>query len=187
MAAVKTCPGCGRTLPVTAEHFGADRSSKSGFAGQCKPCAAARARAWRDSNLAADLAYKAAWREANRDKYNAYQAKYRAENLDVIRTKEREFGRANPEVTRERRLKSRYVLTLTEFDERSRAQDGRCAICRKPPKAQLCVDHAHSTRKVRGLLCRSCNLGIGYLQESPAILTAAAAYIKHWHNEPIDE
>lgn len=50
------------------------------------------------------------------------------------------------------------VLTVVEYDKKLKAQDGKCAICRKPPKLKrLCVDHNHKTKKVRGLLCTYCN------------------------------
>jgi hypothetical protein len=39
------------------------------------------------------------------------------------------------------------------------------------------VDHNHETGQVRGLLCDCCNLGIGYMQDDPDILMAAARYV----------
>ena len=39
------------------------------------------------------------------------------------------------------------------------------------------VDHDHKTGQVRGLLCDRCNLGIGYMQDGPDILIAAARYV----------
>jgi hypothetical protein len=46
------------------------------------------------------------------------------------------------------------------------------------------IDHDHVTDKVRGLLCHSCNVGIGNLQHDPQILMAAARYVmKHRQDE----
>ncbi len=44
----------------------------------------------------------------------------------------------------------------------------------------LAVDHCHKTGKVRGLLCRRCNLAISFLDESPTIHARARRYLlKH--------
>lgn len=56
-------------------------------------------------------------------------------------------------------------------------QKERCAICRRPSKTRLGVDHDHKTGRVRGLLCCACNQGIGYLRDSPRLLMQAIAYL----------
>jgi Recombination endonuclease VII len=56
------------------------------------------------------------------------------------------------------------------------AQGGACALCRKPAK-KLNIDHHHGDGVVRGLLCNTCNLGLGLFQDDPAILRRAADYL----------
>lgn len=55
-------------------------------------------------------------------------------------------------------------------------QDGRCAICGK--KRKLCVDHCHDTGRIRGLLCRHCNMALGLLGDNLAGVEAAAEYLR---------
>src|SRR5437899_621710 len=45
------------------------------------------------------------------------------------------------------------------FNELKKNQGDRCALCRR--KTNLVLDHDHTTGKVRGLLCRTCNLFVG--------------------------
>jgi hypothetical protein len=52
-----------------------------------------------------------------------------------------------------------------------------CGICKTPGKP-LCVDHCHATGKVRGLLCRDCNLGLGNYKDNPIFTRAATAYLE---------
>lgn len=53
------------------------------------------------------------------------------------------------------------------------AQDA-CEIC---GGAAGHIDHDHSTNRVRGNLCRDCNLSIGFMHDDPDRLLAAAAYL----------
>lgn len=80
------------------------------------------------------------------------------------------------------RLLRYYGMTLQEWEERFIAQDGKCAVCHKPldrsrPK-DIHVDHNHVTGIVRGLLCASCNRGLGFFKEDPDILAAALDYLR---------
>ena len=56
------------------------------------------------------------------------------------------------------KTKQRYGLTEADYQRMLRAQNGLCAICGRPPKKyKLAVDHDHTTKKVRALLCIPCN------------------------------
>jgi hypothetical protein len=82
-------------------------------------------------------------------------------------------------------LQSRYGISLAQYEAMRSSQKELCAVCQKP--GVLHVDHHHSTDKVRGLLCHNCNVGLGYFKESPEALERAAAYLRYWHDEPIEE
>lgn len=104
---------------------------------------------------------------------------------DCHRIHVREWSRKNPHKGRAREIKRRYGITMDVYDALLREQHGLCAICGRKEKWQrngksyvLSVDHDHATKKVRGLLCRSCNSMIGYANENPQILERAIAYLK---------
>jgi hypothetical protein len=75
-----------------------------------------------------------------------------------------------------------YGLDFSRYLEISTAQEGKCAICKLPPKTRLVVDHDHKTGKFRGLLCNSCNVGLGYFRDSQQSLQAACKYLEDLTN-----
>ena len=78
---------------------------------------------------------------------------------------------------RDRHRAGRYGLSLQDYRAMCERQGNVCAICRTPGKP-LCVDHCHATDKVRGLLCRDCNLGLGNYKDNPVFTRAATAYLE---------
>lgn len=73
-------------------------------------------------------------------------------------------------------------LTLVEYERLVSAQKGACAICgSKNPKTnrmkRFCIDHDHKSGEIRGLLCASCNSGIGLLGDDPKKLMRAVRYL----------
>jgi len=73
----------------------------------------------------------------------------------------------------------KYGLTTEQYTDLVNKQAGKCAICGEAPKTLrgLHIDHCHSTGKVRGLLCHTCNVGIGALREDPKIFAKALEYL----------
>lgn len=77
------------------------------------------------------------------------------------------------EYRRRERLKLVYGLTLEQYQTMLEKQHGVCALCGQPETRQqygvldpLAVDHDHKTGKIRGLLCRKCNLALGVFEEA---------------------
>lgn len=69
--------------------------------------------------------------------------------------------------------KGSHGLTWEQADEFK--QNASCAICGNTEN--LHVDHCHTFGHVRGVLCRSCNLGIGHFRDKPELLTRASEYL----------
>ena len=81
-----------------------------------------------------------------------------------------------------------FGIALAAYELMLAEQGGVCAICQQPPKKQaLSVDHDHTTGRIRGLLCQSCNTGIGLLQDDPSILRVAITYLEETKNEPMQQ
>ena len=77
--------------------------------------------------------------------------------------------------------KHQYGLKQDVFEWMLLQQDFKCCSCRKSIQdSNINVDHNHSTGIIRGLLCRSCNLGIGQFKENIELLQAAIKYLHTW-------
>ena len=81
---------------------------------------------------------------------------------------------------RSKHLKSKFKMTVEEYDVMFENQNCVCKICRLPSKKKLSIDHNHTTGKIRGLLCFTCNMGIGYFKDSEKLLKSASKYIKEY-------
>lgn len=87
----------------------------------------------------------------------------------------------------ERKFKDRFNMTPDDYYRMEAGQDGKCAICgtsvddimddTRNLDARLCIDHDHATGKVRGLLCRSCNVALGNLRDDPQLFKNAIRYL----------
>lgn len=71
-----------------------------------------------------------------------------------------------------------------------RCSDGACAICGESETAKspidgavkrLAVDHDHRTGQVRGLLCSTCNNGLGCFKDNIQLMKRAIDYLDY-HN-----
>ncbi|MDE1840063.1 MAG: endonuclease VII domain-containing protein, partial [Thaumarchaeota archaeon] len=104
---------------------------------------------------------------------------YYEKNKEKVLTRSREWASAN--VDKRKRIARTYQvglygLTVEQYEVMHRRQEGKCLICDQ--QKVLVVDHNHQTNEVRGLLCGSCNRGIGLLKDDIMNLTKAIAYLE---------
>jgi hypothetical protein len=100
----------------------------------------------------------------------------------------KKYYSSNKEKYKDDHLRRYYGVTLDWYKSKMQEQKGVCTICGFAELAtypsgrtkSLSVDHSHTTGVVRGLLCTACNMAIGMLHDSPAILRAAADYLERW-------
>lgn len=85
----------------------------------------------------------------------------------------------------------KYNITLKQYEDLLKSQNYKCAICHceNNNKDKKCfdVDHCHETGKVRGLLCNSCNQGIGYINKSEHLKSAAEYVFKHENSQLLEQ
>lgn len=94
-------------------------------------------------------------------------------------------------VNRINHLKTKFNLSLDDYENMLQNQNNVCAICRRPETAinhrskkikLLAVDHCHITKKVRKLLCQKCNHMLGACEENILTLENMINYIKEHKN-----
>jgi hypothetical protein len=75
-----------------------------------------------------------------------------------------------------------------KYEEILKYQNNVCAICGKKESAksskgnkikELAVDHSHKTGIIRGLLCMSCNRGLGCFYDDTSLLEKAIKYLEN--------
>jgi hypothetical protein len=101
-------------------------------------------------------------------------------NPEDIKTIKRKKYKDNPDTNKDLKLRRAYGISLEEYKNLLKKQDGVCAICEKNCSSgrMLCVDHDHKTNTVRGLLCVNCNRAIGNLKDNINLLTRMIKYLK---------
>ena len=121
---------------------------------------------------------------------------YYCKDCDSARTKEwylnnknrackksREWHANNKDRVADKRLKRRFGISLKQYNELNKKQQGLCAICSKECFSgnKLAVDHCHRTGEVRGLLCRKCNQGLGLLGDTLESIKITLEYLENKH------
>jgi hypothetical protein len=124
--------------------------------------------------------------------------KWYIDNSDRLRQRAREYQKEHPEhskqwkkdhphkylkIRRNSQLKKEYGITFEQQKQMYIAQGGCCAIHggKFENRADIHVDHNHSTGQVRQLLCQRCNMMIGLAKEDVSRLAKAVDYINKWN------
>lgn len=100
-----------------------------------------------------------------------------SKDLGGRKTKAKEYyQKRKPLVAKYRsdlRLDRKYSLTREDWNTMLAEQDNKCLICDcEFNKYKPCVDHSHETGKVRGLLCRRCNLKLSVVEDKDFVKNA---------------
>lgn len=143
--------------------------------------------------------YDKDYREKKKEKIKKSKKDYYNLNKEVISKKSKIKYDANPdyykektknfEVSKEKKysynkkfkLKQKYNLTIEEYEGMQKQQDYKCKICNRSftDKVVPYVDHCHKSGKIRGLLCITCNSGLGMANDDIKILSNMINYLKH--------
>lgn len=168
---LKTCTRCAGQFPATLEFFYKNAGGKYGVTPRCKPCVNIDNEASHAKRLSADT-------DKIRAQANARAKKSYHNNVEVNRAKQRDHqakARQHPEKSLKIKARKRgggAGLTPEEIEALLQAQDSKCAICNDPDPTDL--DHCHTTGRVRFLLCKHCNRGLGAFRDNPSSLRKAA-------------
>lgn len=153
---LKTCTACNNVLPVDNFHKSSVR--KNGtiiYQPRCKDC----------------------YNKHYASKWHVMDQKEKAK--EKFRRKEK----FNSDWHKNYRLRTKYNMTLEEFNSRYDLQHGSCYICKiVTPADEIRVDHCHKSGKVRKLLCHNCNTMLGHAKEDIQVLLKAVEYIREHHD-----
>lgn len=151
------------------EVFSRDRACTDGYSNRCLKCDRTAEADRRREHPEKVRQQQRQWAEKNPTRYLAALNLWKARNPNKVKA------------TRRRRALRTYGLTVDQYEALVRDQKGLCAICKGPPVGRgkkLHVDHDHTTRQVRALLCSFCNRGLGYFKDDPQLLLLAAQYLQ---------
>jgi hypothetical protein len=148
---MKKCSTCKEVKEFTDFQFQNKKLNK--LMSSCKKCKSILLKNNRVNNLESQ-------RQKDRDNYQKTK-EHRVLYARMYRIK-------YPDRTRATNLKVKYGITQNDYDNMLLLQNNKCAICNRDMNDYgkvFCVDHNHSTGKVRGLLCDPCNYGLGFYEK----------------------
>lgn len=167
---LKKCKTCHKLLPLSEYHK--DPKSKDRLFYSCKACYNIYRKNVRKNNPKSEEEKK----EYNR-KNRIYYANNRERKAYTSKKRKEEY----PRDYRNRAYKLKYGIDIDTYDEMLKKQNESCAIC-KIHQSQLnyllVVDHCHTTNKIRGLLCRKCNVAIGSFKDNIEVIMSAIYYLE---------
>lgn len=182
---MKVCGTCSMEKSVT--EFNKSQSATDGLQWSCRECQRNHSVVRKEIRAA----YNKKFREEHPDIANGWSRTYRGRHPE----KRRESARLSAQRARDERpeetsgyarqwlLLRQYGMTMDDYDKMFSEQNGVCAVCGRKQthspahNGYLCVDHDHITGKIRGLLCRKCNMALGHVDDSVHILRNMMEYI----------
>ena len=186
----KACAICKVVKPL--DQYSPNKLRRDGRGSYCRPCANARyTTPNREKHRLAPMTAggRSTCRRCNETKpeeefyWQADKGRRANECIQCRAEVEKAQHAAEPLRRREKVIRSKYGLTLADYDALLGSQGGGCAICGRTeepgqPGRPLPVDHDHKTGRIRGILCGLCNKAIGQMLDNPELLRRAARYLE---------
>lgn len=161
----RLCTGCNQEKVLDSKHFTKDKNDSSGFTYRCKIC---RAKAHKD------------WALKNPDKVKTINDKNKEKRKKYYNTPENKLK------YRKKYIERKFGIKYEVYEQMYSKQNGLCAICGEPEtnkrQEYLSLDHCHKKGHIRGLLCNSCNRGLGYFRDNQQYLENAKNYLNESNN-----
>lgn len=83
-----------------------------------------------------------------------------------------------------RKLRKLNKAPNKTYESMLKSQNNKCKICGSTDPGHnsesFCIDHCHSAGHIRGLLCHSCNLGLGNFKDNIDSLQKAIKYLTNY-------
>lgn len=152
----------------------------------CKKCGVEKELAGFNKDAQVSDGHKNTCRECQQASFSDYRAGKR-EDLNKLQRDRRANNPAHTRnIVRKSHFKTKYGLSLEDREAMRVSQNNKCLLCesdfpilQNPKRSQIpCVDHSHTTGKVRGLLCSGCNFGLGQFKDSVERLQKAISYLQ---------
>ena len=147
----------------------------------CKDCNKRRSKTFREFHIERDRVSKKAYKKTHKEKIFKDSKKWRKLNKDKLHKDKTTWRKDNPQKIRKYGLMAKFGITEQQYVDILKLQLNCCAICqrhRSEFKKDFAVDHDHSTKKIRGLLCMTCNIALGSLRDSIDLLQKAINYLE---------
>ncbi len=157
MQKTKICTICKKRKLAKYFPITTDKAGRKYLGSWCRDCVNNRQRISRGTTTrkAKDKLDNIKWRKANPARSKLIQARNAAKR----------YGYAPPDIT------------VKELDLMLASHDGQCDI-KKCLRLGTHLDHNHSTGRVRGLICKQHNAGMGQCGDTLKALRLVVAYLK---------
>lgn len=100
---------------------------------------------------------------------------------EEYRKKQAEYREKNRETSVCKALQRTYSITLDDYRTMLEEQGNVCKCCGlEYTVKRYHVDHCHETGKIRGLLCDSCNRGLGFFGDKSEGVYKGYLYLKRF-------
>jgi hypothetical protein len=152
---MRTCKKCLQEKALTEfDKAGKTTSGEIAYRGQCKTCRSIHRpdKPSTPEERTAKYLKDKLWKEANKDSdiMHRRKSRWKSQGIDPV-------------------IAEKYFVE----------HQGKCDLCGESSTRTFHIDHCHTTGKIRGVLCSTCNSGLGMFKDSQRLLVAAIDYLNN--------